>query len=57
MITSLRPETINNQKLLQGIVRKAQGAERKANHTIDAVRKAPCAMRLPPWPPEAKLKV
>jgi glycosyltransferase involved in cell wall biosynthesis len=38
----------NNQKLLQGGIRKAQSAGREANNTIDAVRKAPCAMRLPP---------
>jgi hypothetical protein len=38
----------NNKKFLQGDARKAQSAERKANNTIDAVRQAPCAMRLPP---------
>ncbi len=38
----------NNEKFLPGGARKAQCAGRKANNTIDAVRKAPCAMRLPP---------
>jgi amino acid adenylation domain-containing protein/non-ribosomal peptide synthase protein (TIGR01720 family) len=38
----------NNQKLLRGKVRKAQSAGRKANNAFDAVRKAPCAVRLPP---------
>jgi alcohol dehydrogenase class IV len=37
-----------NQKLLQGVARKAQSAGRKANITIGAVRETPCAMRLPP---------
>jgi DNA helicase-2/ATP-dependent DNA helicase PcrA len=37
-----------NKKFLRGGVRKAQSAGRKANNTIIAVRKAPCAMRLPP---------
>jgi phosphate transport system ATP-binding protein len=41
-------ETKNNQKLLREDARKAQSAERKANNTIDAVRQAPSAMRLPP---------
>jgi hypothetical protein len=36
-----------NQKLLRGGARKAQSAGRKANITINAVRKTPCAMRLP----------
>jgi hypothetical protein len=30
--------TVNNQKFLQGDMRKAQSAGRKANNTIDAVR-------------------
>jgi hypothetical protein len=38
----------NNEKLLPGASRKAQSAGRKANNTINAVRQAPCAMRLPP---------
>jgi hypothetical protein len=44
-----------NKKLLRGDVRKAQSAGRKAqsagrkaNNTINAMRKAPCAMRAPP---------
>jgi alcohol dehydrogenase class IV len=37
-----------NKKLLREVVRKAQSVGRKANNTIGAVRKAPCAMRLPP---------
>jgi glycosyltransferase involved in cell wall biosynthesis len=41
-------EEENNQKLLRGDARKAQSAERKANNTIDAMRKAPYAMRVPP---------
>jgi 1-deoxy-D-xylulose-5-phosphate reductoisomerase len=39
---------LNNQKLLQGAVRKAQSAERKADNTINAMRQAPCAKRIPP---------
>jgi SAM-dependent methyltransferase len=38
----------NNQKFLRGDMRKAQSAKRKANNTIDAVRQAPGAKRLPP---------
>lgn len=41
-------EATFNQKFLRGVVRKAQSAGRKANSTINAVRKAPCAMHLPP---------
>jgi hypothetical protein len=46
----------DNQKFLRGGVRKAQSAGRKANNTIGAMRKAPCAMRHAPspWPPEAE---
>jgi heterodisulfide reductase subunit A-like polyferredoxin len=43
-----------NEKLLQGAVRKAQSAGRKANNQIDAMRKAPYAMRLPPGRLESK---
>ncbi|UCH98508.1 MAG: amino acid adenylation domain-containing protein, partial [Candidatus Aminicenantes bacterium] len=38
----------HDEKLLQGALRKAQSAGRKAKNTIGAMRKAPCAMRLPP---------
>jgi len=38
----------SNEKLLRGGVRKGQSAGRKANNTNGAMRKAPCAMRLPP---------
>ncbi len=41
-------ETTFNQKFLRGVVREAHSARRKANNTIGAMRKAPCAMRLPP---------
>jgi len=41
-------ETTFNQKLLRGGARKGQSAGRKANTTIGAMRKAPCAMRLLP---------
>jgi hypothetical protein len=45
-----------NKKFLRGDTRKAQSAGRKANNTIGAVRKTPCAMRLAPspWPPGAE---
>jgi hypothetical protein len=39
-----------------GAICKTQSAGRKANNTINAVRQAPSSMRLPPWPPEAKMK-
>jgi hypothetical protein len=45
-----QPNPLINEKLLQEDTRKAQSAERKANNTIGAMRKAPCAMRLPPDP-------
>jgi malonyl CoA-acyl carrier protein transacylase len=38
----------SNQKFLQGVVRKAQSAGRKANNTISAVRNAPGARCAPP---------
>jgi hypothetical protein len=50
-----RKERIVNEKLLQGAVRKEQSAGRKANNTIGAMRKAPCAMRLPPGRRRQKL--
>ena len=37
-----------NKKFLRGGARQAQSAERKANNTINAMRHAPCAMRIPP---------
>jgi N-formylglutamate deformylase len=40
-----------NEKFLRGGARKAQSAGREANNLIDAMRKAPCAMRLPPGRP------
>jgi dihydrofolate synthase/folylpolyglutamate synthase len=48
IVTSHNNQVSPNQKLLRGGARKAQSAGRKANNTIYAVRKAPCAMRLPP---------
>jgi hypothetical protein len=39
----------------RGAVRKEQSAGRKANNTIGAMRKAPCAMRLPPCRRRQKL--
>jgi formiminoglutamase len=45
------PPIAPNKKFLQGGVRKAQSAGRKANNKIDAMRKAPCAKRLPPGRP------
>jgi len=41
-------EATFNEKFLPGASRKAKSAWRKANNTINAVRQAPCAMRLPP---------
>lgn len=38
----------SNKKLLRGDARIAQSAGRKENNKIDAIRKAPCAMRLHP---------
>jgi activator of 2-hydroxyglutaryl-CoA dehydratase/predicted nucleotide-binding protein (sugar kinase/HSP70/actin superfamily) len=43
-----RIEATSNEKFLREDARKAQSAERKANNTIDAVRQAPSAKRLPP---------
>jgi hypothetical protein len=37
-----------NKKFLQGAIRKAQSAKRKANNTINAMRQALSSMRLPP---------
>jgi thiamine-phosphate diphosphorylase len=43
-------EVTPNEKFLQGVQGNAQSAKRRAQskNTIHAVRKAPCAMRLPP---------
>jgi formiminoglutamase len=46
-----RQKKSTNEKFLQGGARKAQSAGRKASYKIDAMRKAPCAMRLPPGRP------